>query len=325
MEKPAMKRNLRLKYSFILIVILLIIAMVLTACGSDTYTIGVVNSAPGLVPVFDGFKAGMAELGYVEGENITYIYKEVGIDNESTDREIKSLMTQKVDLFLTLGTTHRRAKLAVEGTQTPVLFAAAIDPVGQGLVKSIRQPGGNLTGVQSGTNIPKSLEWLLKLVPGTEKVYVPYNPDEPASLSAVTSLQAGADAIGVEMVFEEVRTPETIVAAIKTLPKDTAVYIVPTSGNVNDIIQAAIEHGTPTGAYMVQHVQAGALFNYSGNLPAMGKQTARMADQIFKGVKPSDLPVETAEYFLTINLKTAQAIGLNIPDEILRQADTIVR
>lgn len=325
-----MKHSHYLRYSPLLIAIFFIITgLLLTACGDTTqdktYTIGVVNSAPGLATILDGFKAGMAELGYVEGKDITYIYKAVGTDNESADREIKSLMTQKVDLLLTLGTAPLRAKLAVEGTQMPVLFVAAIDPVGQGLVKSIRQPGGNLTGTQSGTNISKTLEWLLKLAPGTKKIYVPYNPDEPASVSVAVTLRASAAQSGVEMVFEEAYTPETAVTAIKTLPKDVAVYIVPTSDDVTDIIQATIEHGVPAGTYMEEHLQAGALFKYAASPSALGKQSARMADQILKGVKPADLPVETAEYFLTINLKTAKAIGLDIPDDILEQADIIVR
>ncbi len=321
--------NSQTRNRWTILVGVIMLSLLLTACSSapkaKTYTIGVVNSTSALAPIFDGLKAGMTDLGYVEGKNVTYIYKDVGTDSAATDREIKSMMAQKVDLLFALGATQMPAKLAVEGTQTPVIFAAAIDPVGQGLVKSLRQPGGNLTGVRSGTNIPKSLEWLIKLAPEAKKIYVPYNPDESASVSAVASLRASSAEIGVEMTFEELRTPEAIVNAIKALPKGTAVYIVPSSSNVNDIVQAAIEHGIPAGAYMVQHVQAGALVNYAGNLSAMGKQSARMADRVLTGTKPAALPVETAEYFLTINLKTANAIGLNIPDDILRQANTVIR
>src|SRR5687767_8004977 len=125
-----------------------------------------------LDPVLDGFKARMAELGYVEGRSIAYVYHgAVAPDPKAVEAEVRALLAQKVDLLLTLGTLPTRmAKQAVEGTSIPVVFAPVINPVDEGLVQSVTRPGGNVTGVQNGTTIPKALEWLLKLAPRTRKI-----------------------------------------------------------------------------------------------------------------------------------------------------------
>jgi putative ABC transport system substrate-binding protein len=322
----------RIQNRWTILVWVVVFALLLMACGgatqAQTFTIGVVNYFPPLDPVFDGFKAGMAESGYVEGENVTYIYNGT-IEPHVIDREIESLLAQDVDLLFTMGTLPTlRAKQAVKGTDIAVVFAPLINPVEEGVVESIRHPGGNVTGVQNGNTLPKALEWLLTIVPGTTKVYVPYNPIDKVSVTSAALLYDAAFTLGVELVLDVVDTPEEVVAAIETLPGDVAIFIVPVpsiESHVSDIIKVATERGIAVGSNNPHHVEIGALVVYGVNLFSMGKQAARLADQALRGTDPADLPVETAEYFLTINLKTAQAIGLNIPDEMLEQADTIIR
>jgi putative ABC transport system substrate-binding protein len=327
-----MKRNQQLKYSSILILILT--GLLLAACGGvqaqdKTYTIGVINYDPGLEKTFEGFKAGMAELGYVEGENVTYIYNGVlAPDPQVIDREIESFLAQDVDLFFTMGTEPTlRVKKAVAGTDIPVIFAPVINPVKEGVVDSIRQPGGNVTGVQLGNDIPKALEWLLKLAPEATKVYTPYNPEDGVSVTSVASLSEAASTLGVELLLDEVHTPEELAAAIETLPRDVAFFIVPMPSlePMSNFIEIAVKRGIAIGSTNPAHLEVGALVTYGLNLLSMGEQAARLADQALQGTDPADLPVETAEYFLNINLKVADAIGLDIPDEILRQADTVIR
>jgi putative ABC transport system substrate-binding protein len=329
-----MKHNHLLKYSpLLLLIFFLISGLVLTACGGvtqakETYTIGVVNYVPVLDTVFEGFKAGMAERGYVEGENVTYIYNGVVEPKpEAVDREIKSLLDQKADLFLTLGTLPTlSAKKAVEGTEIPVVFAPVINPVEEGAVESISHPGGNVTGVQNGNTIAKAMEWLLNLVPGTKTIYVPYNPKDEVSVTSIKPLPEIASALGVELVLGEVHSQEEAMAALETLPKDTAIFLVPApSLEQNALIEVAVKRGIAVGSTNLSLLETGALVGYGASFAAMGKQAAGLVDQVLKGTKPADLPVETAEYFLNINLQTAKAIGLDIPDEILRQADTIIR
>jgi putative ABC transport system substrate-binding protein len=315
----------------IILVGVVVASLLLTACGSakpETYTIGVVIEIPSLGDTLDGFKAGMTQLGYVEGKNITYIYHgATGADPKANDAEIKSLMDQKVSLILVLGTSPAiAAKRAVEGTGTPVIFAPVVDPVGEGLVKSISHPGGNLTGVQ-GTAIatPKMLEWLLKIAPDTKHVYVPYNPADPIAVSSVTPLPDAAAKLGVELVHGEVSSGEQELAAIKTLPKDSAILFVVSPSlfsSLENALNLAVELRIPTGANLPTDK---SLFNYSSDNSQIGKQAAVLADKILKGTPPGDLPVETADLSLSINLKTAQAIGLNVSDDILRQASTVVR
>jgi putative ABC transport system substrate-binding protein len=307
--------------------------LLLSACGAaqpQTYTIGVVNENLALDLVFEGFKAGMADLGYVEGENVTYIYNGVlEPDPQVLDREIKSLLAQDVDLFLTTGTVPvLQAKQAVEGTDIPVISAPLVNPIGEGVVESIRHPGGNVTGIQLGNEFPKALEWLLTIAPETTKVYVAHNPGEEVSVMTTASLSEAASTLGVELILDEVSTAEEMIAAIETLPEDVAIFMAPMSflePRMSDIYKAATERGVAVVSVNTPHVEVGALVTYGIDLFSIGEQAARLADQALQGTAPANLPVETTESFLSINLQAAAALGLDIPDEIVRQAYTVVR
>jgi putative ABC transport system substrate-binding protein len=215
------------------------------------------------------------------------------------------------------------AKKAVEGTDIPVIASpmGSGNPVEEGIVESLTQPGGNVTGVCCGNFMPKALDWLFTLMPGTTMMYVPYYPDSRSSAPTLAQLPEVAASLGVELVLDEVSSPEEEVATIKALPDDAVVYIVPRVDDVSHIVQAATERGLAVGAVNDER----ALVNLISDLGAMSKQAARLADQILQGTAPADLPVERAEAFLRINLKTAEAMGLDVPDEILQQADTIIR
>jgi putative ABC transport system substrate-binding protein len=301
----------------------------LGATQVKTYTVGVVNHNLVLELVFDGFKAGMADLGYVEGENVTYIYNGILEDFQTIDREIESLLAKDVDLFFTTGTWPAlQAKQAVEGTDIPVIFAPVVNPVEEGVVESIRRPGGNVTGIQLGNEIPKALEWLLTIAPETTKVYVAHNPGEEVSVTTIASLSEAASTLGVELMLDEVSTAEEMIAAIETLPEDVAIFVAPVpflEPHISDIYKAITEHGIAAVSTNAPHVEMGALVTYGIDLFFIGEQAARLADQALQGTAPADLPVETTDYFLSINLQVAEAIGLDIPDGILRQADNVIR
>lgn len=308
--------------------------MLLSACGGpqtqETFTIGVVNEYEPLTATYEGFKAGMAELGYVEGENITYIFNDfVGTEPENIDREIETLLAQDVDLLFTLGNSPAlQARQVTEGMDISVIFSPTIDPVRQGIIDSVSQPGGNLTGVQTGNKLPKALEWLLTLAPAS-KVYVPYHPDDPVSVTSLVAVQEAAEVLGVEVIIEEAFTPEEVVAAMEALPEDTVMFLVPVPSlepGLDDYAETAIEHGIAIGTYQTAYMRRGVLVNFSVDLFAMGKQAARLADQVLRGgIAPAELPVETADGVLTSNLETADAIGLEISDDVLAQANNIIR
>jgi putative tryptophan/tyrosine transport system substrate-binding protein len=319
-----------------MVICLMLTGLLLMTCGRTipvkTYTIGVVNYVPALDPVFAGFKARMAALGYAEGKNVTYLYH--GIlepDAQVIEREVKHLRDQKVDLFLTLGTRPALvAKKALAGTAIPVVFAPVIDPVGEGIVESISHPGGHMTGIQDGDTLPKALEWLHKVVPQATKVYVIYHPRDTVAHVSIKPLREIAPALGVELGLTEVQSPAEAITVIETLPNDVAIFLVPTPSlePLSALSEVAVKRGIAVGGSnhsYLSSMNAGAVVTYAGSFPAMGRQAARLADQILKGIKPGDLPVETAEYFLHINLQTATAMGLDIPDTILRQADRVIR
>lgn len=306
------------------------LSLILSGCGASkpkSYTIGVVNYLGILQPIYDGFKAGLADLGYVEGENITFIYNGVVEPERSAiEAEIQNLVDQDVDLIYAMGTLPTLvARDIVAGTDIPVVFAPVIDPVGEGAVDSIAQPGGNVTGVQNANFSPKGLEWLLKIVPETEVVYVFYHPDDEVSLTVVQPLPEAAASLGVELALTPVNSAEDALPIVQTLPPGASILIIPTPtlGSFTPVKELAVELNIPIGSH--EQPAESTLFSYSVDWPTQGRQAARMADQIFNGAKPADLPVETAELFLTINLPIAQELGVVVPDEILNQADTIIR
>jgi putative ABC transport system substrate-binding protein len=312
---------------------IIVLSLLVTACGGATppqsYTVGVINLSPSLDDIAEAFKESMSELGYVEGENVTYIYHGiVEPDPQAIDGEVKNLLAQDVDVLFTVGNLPAlAAKQAVAGTDMPVVFGPMMKPVEEGLVANLRQPGGKVTGVTNGQGTAKALEWLVMITPKARKVYVPYNPDDNISVSVLAGLDKAPSQLGIELMLHEVHSVEEAVAAIENLPEDVdAIFRIPspTLDPRNDLLsQAAIKRGLPLGTPIV--LDEVVLLTYAADFFEVGKQAARLAHQIRQGVKPADLPVEMAEFYLAINLKTAEAIDLDIPDEILLQANIIVR
>lgn len=287
------------------LVYLLCICLMLTACSKTqpkTYTIGVVNTAPSLNTVLDGFKAGMAELGYVEGEDIIYLYDgPVGPDVDKIVPLVRHLLESDVDLILSLGTLVSQAvKQATAGTDVPVVFTST-DPVAAGIVENLRHPGGNMTGIRSEPADDRRLGLLLQVAPHVERIYIPYNPNDMSTMSALAAIREGASKLGVELVLRQARDDDQVRAAIETIPDDVdAIFLLP------DALVIAYEEGLV-------------------DMALKGVQAARLADQIRKGVNPGDLPIESHLPVFAINLTTAQVVGLDIPHEILQEADIIIR
>jgi putative ABC transport system substrate-binding protein len=327
------KHNQQLKYSTILIVVFIITGLLLSACGGEqdkTYTIGVVNLTPVLEDTVTGFKESMAELGYIEGENITYIYEGSTGDIGKLDPVAQDLVEADVDLILSITTpATQAAQRATTDTDIPVVFVPVTDPVGAGLVDSLQKPGGNITGVTFGVQEGRRLEWLIQIAPAIEQIYIPYNPEDRSAVLALETASATATKLGVELITHEVHNLEEVMAAIENIPEEAdAVFILPdglVAARLSELIEVANKLKLPTSGPSDPSIEQGALTVYGTREDASAKQAARLANQILRGVKPADLPVETAEFYLAINLKTAEALGLDIPDEILRQADTVVR
>jgi len=319
----------RKKAGWMILVGIIVCSLLLAACGSQpkTYTVGIVNPSQSLEAAIDTFKAAMVELGYVEGENITYIYSGVILEIPAIEAEAKRLVDQKVDLlFTTADPATQAAQGAVEGTDIPVVFVASQDPIRQGFVQSISHPGGNLTGIQSTIGSAKALGWLLEIVPDTERVYTFYNPADQVSVITVEPVLEAAPKLGVELVTGEVESPVEELEAVRNMPEGAALLFItaPRLDAGRDAVkQLAVERGIPAGGYNQE--PTGLLFTYAISREGYGEQAARLADQIFKGIKPADLPVEVGGFDLVLNLQTANSIGIEISEELLRQATSILR
>jgi putative tryptophan/tyrosine transport system substrate-binding protein len=325
-----MKRKLRLG----LVITLVITGLLVTGCGGAlkprTYTIGVLNPSLNQETTVKGFKEGMAELGYVEGQNVTYIYAGP-VSADQLDAVAQGLVKAKVNLILAITTSATKAaQKATAGTDIAVVFIPVTDPVGAGVVDSLMRPGGNTTGVTPATQEAKRLEWLLQVAPTIKHVFIVYNAKDQSPVLALKTVSEAAAKLGVELITREASTTEEAGAAFRNVPQEAdAIFFLPDSvvnARAEDMFKLAIELGLPTSGPNAETVNNGALTAYGVDLViAARQQAARLASQILQGAKPADLPVETAQLFSAINLKTAQAIGLDIPDATLRQANIIIR
>jgi putative ABC transport system substrate-binding protein len=322
------------KKGWTILVGVIVFSLLLMACGGPakpkTYTIGVINLAPTLEDAFTGFKQGMADLGYIEGENVTYIYPGPTGTIDKLDGVAQDLVKAQVDLIYSITTpATQAAQKATASNNIPVVFGVLTDPVGAGVVTSLTQPGGNITGVTFGPQEAQRLEWLTRIAPAVKRVYIIYNPNDSSAKLALATATATAARLGLEIISREASNPDEVTAALTNFPENIdALYLLPdsqTEAQLADILVVANARHLPTSVANVGAVENGPLYSYAMKLEPTGQQAARLADQILKGMKPADLPVETTEFFLAVNLKTAQAIGLTIPDDILSQADTIYR
>ncbi|MEW6665063.1 MAG: ABC transporter substrate-binding protein [Thermodesulfobacteriota bacterium] len=311
-----------------------LLGMVQAACDNQkakTHTVGVMNVVQALDQTVVGFKEGMAELGYVEGKNVRYLYNGATRDISRLSATAQTLLAAKVDLILTITTPATlAAKQATAGTGLPVVFAVATDPVGAGIVDSMQHPGGHITGVAFGIQEARRIEWLVRIAPKIRHIYVPFNPKDQSPVLALKMVRTAAAKLGVELITREVHDAETLNDAILNIPGEAdAVFLLPDSlmtTRLTDMVTMATKRNLPVSAANVSNVKSDHVLTAFGiDLPLCGKQAARLADQIFKGARPADLPVEIAEFYLAINLKVAETIGIAIPDEILRQADMIIR
>jgi putative tryptophan/tyrosine transport system substrate-binding protein len=312
--------------------LVLLVAMLLVACSGassgepEMITVGVIISNEAATPNVEGFKAGMAELGYIEGENVTYIYNGPITDEDEQKEYTQSLVDQGVDLIFTSGT--RATTTAKTTTSTiPVVFAPVAFPVEAGLVESISQPGGNITGVSNGASHGRRLQTMTEIVPDVKRIYIPIDPGETVTQNVMVDVQAAADELGLELFLVEFEDIDQMNEGIANFPDDVdAIFLVPGTTLQDTLpqwVELAIERKLPLSSD--GSPDAGALFTLDADDYQNGFQAARLAVDILKGANPGDLPVEISEFFLTLNLKTADAIDLTISDDILDIADTVIR
>ena len=281
------------------------------------------------------FARGMRELGYVEGKNLTIEYRYAENRPELLDVFAAELVKQQADVMAIQGSPPTLA--AQKATSTiPLVFIGPGDPVRSGLVKSLARPGGNTTGVSSNTTeiSGKRLQLLLEVtagvVPKISRVPVLTNPHTPANSLSFEQVRLAAEKLGVALVRMEVSTPQDIDNAFTTMKRDKAgaVYVSLDSffsQQKDQIAQLALQHRLPCMATARMPAESGCLMTYGGRSEDLFRYAATYVDKIFKGRKPSELPVEQPTRLeLFINGKTAKALGLKIPQALLISAEKVI-
>ena len=270
------------------------------------------------------------ELGWNEGRTIAIEYRWAEGREERFAELAAELVRLKVDVIVTSGTPQVLA--AKQATSViPIVFATAGDPVGNNLVASLARPGGNVTGLSNliSETGGKRLEFLREVVPGLRRLAILANVSNPAVVLDMGDVQAAARTLGLEVTTLEIRRAQDIVPAFEALNGRAEALYVSSDALVNAnrirINILAVGARLPTMHGSGDYVEAGGLMSYGVNLPGQFRRTADYVDKILRGAKPGDIPVEQPTKFdLIINLTTAKALGLTIPESFLLRADEVI-
>jgi putative ABC transport system substrate-binding protein len=278
------------------------------------------------------FHQRLHELGYAEGQNIAFEMRSADGRTERLRGLAAELAALRVDVIVTMGTPA--AVAARDATSTiPIVMAIATDPVGAGLIPSLGRPGGNVTGLANldAELTGKRLETLKAAVPGLSRVVILWNPANPAHRPALGDTESVAHALGVRLHPVEARDSSELGDALSTMRRDRAGGLVLLADSLFSthrarILDFAAKHRLPAIFWQSGFAEAGALMSYGTSYPDLFRGAANYVDKILKGAKPADLPVEQPTKFeLVINLKTAKALGLTIPQTLLLRADQVIQ
>jgi putative tryptophan/tyrosine transport system substrate-binding protein len=274
--------------------------------------------------------AALRELGYVEGKNIVMetMWAETVDELPGLAAE---LVRRNVNVIFAPSSTE--VEPARQATHTiPIVFSFHADPVGVGHVASLPRPGGNITGLTMLlTDLSaKELEILKDAVPQAERIGVLWNPTTPSHAPALKAIEAGAEKLGVKLRIVPARTRDDFPAAFAAIVDERADALLVVSSPLarverNFLAELELKHRLPAIFGSRWNVEAGGLMSYAADLDDLTRRAATYIDKILKGVKPADLPVEQAsKYQLVINLKTAKALGLDVPVSVLARADEVI-
>jgi putative ABC transport system substrate-binding protein len=287
------------------------------------------------VPAIIAFRQGLRELGYIEDRNILIEYRWAEGKPERFSVLAAELVALKVDVIVTAGGTLA-ALAAQRATRTiPIVFGVVGDPVAEGLVTNLARPDGNITGFSNVTNdlVGKWLELLKQVAPGVGQVAVLLKPDSMPNEAKEVRLKEVAvavQALGIQHQIIEARGPADFDRAFSDISAKGAGALVVLSTPAFDverqrIVDLAAKNRLPTVFASRNYVDSGGLMSYGPSLADFYRRAAAYVDKILKGAKPSDLPVEQPTKFeLVINLKTAKALGLTVPANLLARADEVI-
>ena len=280
----------------------------------------------------EAFRQRLRQLGYVEGKNIVIEYRYAEGKRERLPDLAAELVRLKVDIIVT--TSAGTALAAKKASATiPIVFAAAGDPIGSGLVSSLAQPGGNITGLSlmAPDLDGKRLELLKEAFPKVARVAFLWESGGPRENQPLTDMEAPAKALGLKLLSLEVRSLDDFEGAFARAKKERAQALITTSGPLINtqqrrVLDFAAKNRLPAIYHYSEFVEAGGLMSYGPDNTDIWPRAADFVDKILKGTKPADIPIEQPKKFeFIINLKAAKQIGLTIPPNVLARADRVIR
>jgi putative ABC transport system substrate-binding protein len=299
------------------------------------YRLGVLSLASAAPADPTGFlnrlTTSLRELGYVEGQNLVMERRSAEGMIDRLPGLARELVQLRVDVIVAVSTAAIRP--AKDATSTiPIVMFGGSDPVADGIVASLARPGGNITGVLIAAEVTlagKRLELIKKAVPRAMRIAL-LAPDDPSAQTQVQEAQKAASALGVKLIVAAVRGGDYDRAFAAMAAERAGALLVLASPILNRdrtrIIDLAAKHRLPAVYQWREHVEEGGLMAYGGSLSGLSRRAAAYVDRILKGAKPGDLPIEQPTKFeLVVNLKTAKALGLTIPQSVLLQADEVIR
>jgi putative ABC transport system substrate-binding protein len=292
--------------------------------------VGILNYAAAEDTLVSEFRSALRGLGHIEGQTLTITYRWADGRFERLPSLAAELVASKVDVIIALGPATWAAKSATD--TIPIVIAFSGDPVGNGVVSNLARPSGNITGFSymSTDLAAKRIELLSQTFPKNGRIGILYNPAEPATALEMRESEAAARAIGVTLQPLAVGSPDELNERFAAAVREKAdALIVFTHGfavlNRRRIVEQAASQRLPTMYGWREFVDEGGLMSYGPSVPAMVRKAASYIDRIIKGEKPGDLPIEQpARLELIVNLKTAKALGLNIPPTLLARADGVI-
>jgi putative tryptophan/tyrosine transport system substrate-binding protein len=320
--------------SALVAVILLAVAVIVEAQQpARIHRIGIliVSSASVYSARVEALRRRLRELGYVEGKNIVIEYRYAEGKGERLPDLVAELVRLKVDVIVTSGSATLPAKKA--SATIPIVFASASDPVGTGLVSSLGQPGGNITGLSNmAPDLDgKRLELLKEAVPKVARVAFLWGGSGSRGNLPLTEMEAAAKALGLKLLSLEVRSLDDFEGAFARAKKERAqALITTTGGRINTqqrrVLDFAAKNRLPAIYHYSEFVEAGGLMSYGPDNTDLWRRAADFVDKILKGAKPADLPVQQATKFeFLVNMNAAKQIGVTIPQKVLARADKIIK
>jgi len=288
-----------------------------------------IDEHPALVACRNGIHDALKAAGYEDGKNLKFVYESAKGDPAAADRIAREFARSKPDVIVPISTPS--ALSVVRATiGTPVVFAAVTDPLGAKLVRDMYEPGGNVTGVSDLSPVKTHINLIEAITPGAHKIGVLFNPLESNSYTLVYLMKKTAMGANMTVVEAPARKSSDVPAAVQGLVGRADVIFVPTDNTIipvlDTVVKVGIDHGMPVYAGDIDAVKHGAIAAIGLDYYNVGRQTGNIVVRVLRGEKPGKIPVTVADKTnLYVNPTTAGEMGLTIPDDVLSQADQVIK